>query len=375
MLPSDLERMYVRNRAGLMTPFSAFASGRWSYGSPRLERYNAFPSINILGEAAPGRSSGEAMQAMEEIVGRLPQGIGHDWSGVSYQERMAKSQTGLLYAFSMIVIFLCLAALYESWTVPISIMLVLPLGLIGGVLASSWRGLPNDVYFQIGLLTVLGLTTKNAILIVQFALLKVEQGADLIQATLEGAKLRFRPIVMTSLAFGFACFLWHWRLAREPAPRRPSAPACWRDGDSHLSGDLLYSAAVRTRVQGVRAEGAPHCSSCAVSLRDCLTQIQPLRRQGRLDQSPDAAYPARAARLRSTSFRSRLRRRIAAGVTSTSSSASMNSSAISSVITRGGFKTTVLSADAARMLVSFLPRQMFTPRSPSRQCSPMTWPA
>ena len=203
MLPSDLERMYVRNQAGLMTPFSAFASGRWSYGSPRLERYNAFPSLNILGEAAPGRSSGEAMQAMEEIVGRLPQGIGHDWSGVSYQERMAKSQTGLLYAFSMIVIFLCLAALYESWTVPISIMLVLPLGLIGGVVASSWRGLPNDVYFQIGLLTVLGLTTKNAILIVQFALLKIEQGADLVQATLEGAKLRFRPIVMTSLAFGF----------------------------------------------------------------------------------------------------------------------------------------------------------------------------
>ncbi|MBP9026846.1 MAG: efflux RND transporter permease subunit, partial [Phycisphaerae bacterium] len=203
MLPTDLERLYVRNQAGLMTPFAAFASGRWSYGSPRLERYNAFPSMNILGEAAPGRSSGEAMQAMEEIVGRLPQGIGHDWSGVSYQERMAKSQTGLLYAFSMIVIFLCLAALYESWTVPISIMLVLPLGLIGGVLASSWRGLPNDVYFQIGLLTVLGLTTKNAILIVQFALLKVEQGADLIQATLEGAKLRFRPIVMTSLAFGF----------------------------------------------------------------------------------------------------------------------------------------------------------------------------
>jgi hydrophobe/amphiphile efflux-1 (HAE1) family protein len=203
MLPTDLERLYVRNQAGLMTPFAAFASGRWSYGSPRLERYNAFPSMNILGEAAPGRSSGEAMQAMEELVARLPQGVGHDWSGVSYQERMAKSQTGLLYAFSMIVIFLCLAALYESWTVPISIMLALPLGLIGGVVASSWRGLPNDVYFQIGLLTVLGLTTKNAILIVQFALLKVEQGADLIQATLEGAKLRFRPIVMTSLAFGF----------------------------------------------------------------------------------------------------------------------------------------------------------------------------
>jgi len=203
MLPSDLERLYVRNQAGTMTPFEAFASGRWSYGSPSLQRFNAFPSINIWGEAPPGRSSGEAMQAMEELVAKLPKGIGHDWTGVSYQERMATSQAPLLYAFSMIVIFLCLAALYESWTVPISIMLALPLGVIGGVLATSQRGLPNDVYFQIGLLTVLGLTTKNAILIVQFAMAKVEEGRHLLEATLEGARLRLRPIVMTSLAFGF----------------------------------------------------------------------------------------------------------------------------------------------------------------------------
>ncbi len=203
MLPSDLDRLYVRNTAGGMVPFSALASGRWIFDSPRLERYNSFPALNFLGEPAPGRSSGEAMQAIEEIVAKLPQGIGHDWTGLSYQERMGQSQTGLLYAFSVLVIFLVLAALYESWTVPISIMLALPLGVIGGVLASSSRGLPNDVYFQIGLLTVLGLTTKNAILIVQFAKIRLEQGADLIEATLEAARLRLRPIVMTSLAFGF----------------------------------------------------------------------------------------------------------------------------------------------------------------------------
>jgi HAE1 family hydrophobic/amphiphilic exporter-1 len=203
MLPSDLDRLYVRNTKGAMVPFTALASGRWVYDSPRLERFNSFPSLNFLGEPAPGRSSGEAMQAMEEIVAKLPQGIGYEWTGLSYQERSAQAQTGLLFSFSILVIFLVLAALYESWTVPISVMLALPLGVIGGVLASHWRGLPNDVYFQIGLLTVLGLTTKNAILIVQFAKVRVEQGESLVQATLEAAKLRLRPIVMTSLAFGF----------------------------------------------------------------------------------------------------------------------------------------------------------------------------
>jgi hydrophobe/amphiphile efflux-1 (HAE1) family protein len=203
MLPKDLERLYVRNGAGGMTPFASFASGHWFYGPPLLERFNSFPAINFWGEPAPGRSSGEAMKAMEEIASKLPRGIGYDWTGLSYQERMARSQAPLLYTFSMIVIFLCLAALYESWTIPISILLTLPLGVIGGVAASSLRGFPNDVYFQIGLLTVLGLTTKNAILIVQFAMAKVKEGVGLIEATLEGARLRVRPIVMTSLAFGF----------------------------------------------------------------------------------------------------------------------------------------------------------------------------
>jgi hydrophobe/amphiphile efflux-1 (HAE1) family protein len=203
MLPNDLERLHVRNNAGKMVPFSSFASGHWTSGSPKLERFNGFPSINILGESAPRKSSGEAMQAMEGFVRKLPQGIGFDWTGLSYQERQAGAQTAPLYAFSILVIFLCLAALYESWPIPISILLALPLGAIGGVIGSTFRGLPNDVYFQIGLLTTLGLTTKNAILIVQFAKARVEEGMGLIEATLEAAKLRMRPIIMTSLAFGF----------------------------------------------------------------------------------------------------------------------------------------------------------------------------
>ncbi|HEU19246.1 MAG TPA: efflux RND transporter permease subunit [Deltaproteobacteria bacterium] len=203
MLPKDLEKLYVRNASGAMVPYSSFASGRWTYGSPRLERFNGFSSINIWGEPAPGRSSGEAMQAMEEAVERLPKGIGLDWRGLSYQERMSSTQAPILYAFSIFVIFLCLAALYESWTIPISVLLVLPLGVIGGIIATSMRELSNDVYFQIGLLATLGLTTKNAILIVQFAKAELNKGKGLIEATLEGAKLRFRPIIMTSLAFGF----------------------------------------------------------------------------------------------------------------------------------------------------------------------------
>ncbi len=203
MLPKDIDSLYVRNTGGDMVPFSAFASGRWSSGPPRLERFNGFPSMNIQGEAAPGKSSGEAMQAMEEIVAKLPQGIGFDWTGLSYQERMSSSQGPLLYGFSVIVIFLCLAALYESWSIPISIMLVLPLGVFGAALATWGRGMHNDVYFQIGFLTTLGLTTKNAILVVQFAKERMAHGAGLVEATLEAAKLRFRPIMMTSLAFFF----------------------------------------------------------------------------------------------------------------------------------------------------------------------------
>ena len=203
MLPSDIDKLYVRNTSGEMVPFSAFATTHWEYGSPRLERYNGFPSMNIQGEPAAGRSSGDAMAAMEEIVSKLPSGIGYDWTGLSYQERQASSQTGALYLFSILVIFLCLAALYESWPIPIAILLALPLGAIGGALASMMRGFPNDVYFQIGLLTTLGLTTKNAILIVQFAKTRTEEGIGMVEATLEATKLRLRPIMMTSLAFGF----------------------------------------------------------------------------------------------------------------------------------------------------------------------------
>ena len=203
MLPQDLKKLYVRNTAGKMVPFASFAAGHWSSGSSKLERFNGFPSLNIQGESAPGRSSGEAMQAMEGFVKKLPRGIGFDWTGLSYQEKQAGSQTAPLYAFSILVIFLCLAALYESWPIPVAILLALPLGAIGGVIGSSLRGMPTDVYFQIGLLTTLGLTTKNAILIVQFAKTRVDEGMGLIEATLEGAKLRLRPIIMTSLAFGF----------------------------------------------------------------------------------------------------------------------------------------------------------------------------
>jgi HAE1 family hydrophobic/amphiphilic exporter-1 len=201
--PEDLNRLHVRNNTGGLVPLSAIASGRWVYGSPRLERYDSFPALNIQGEPAPGYSSGDAMKAMEELVQKLPRGISSEWTGLSYQQRMSESQTGLLYSFSILVIFLVLAALYESWTVPITVLLALPLGVIGGVMASSSRGMPNDVYFQIGLLTVLGLTTKNAILITQFAKNRMEQGLSLVEATMEAAKLRLRPILMTSMAFGF----------------------------------------------------------------------------------------------------------------------------------------------------------------------------
>ena len=175
MLPKDLEKLYVRNTAGRMVPLPSFATAHWRSGTPAVA-LQRLPLAEHLGRGGAGRSSGEAMQAMEEMVTKLPAGIGFDWTGLSYQERMSSSQAPLLYAFSIFVIFLCLAALYESWPIPISILLVLPLGAIGGVIASSLRGMNNDVYFQIGLLTTLGLTTKNAILIVQFAKAGMERG-------------------------------------------------------------------------------------------------------------------------------------------------------------------------------------------------------
>jgi len=197
----DLDRWYVRNSTGNMVRFSSFASGKWGYGSPNLQRYNSFSSMNIFGEPAQGKSSGEAMLTMEEMVSKLPTGIGYEWTGLSLQERQAGAQAPALYSFSILVIFLCLAALYESWSIPFAILLILPLGMFGAVLATWSRSLNSDVYFQIGLLTTLGLTAKNAILIVQFAKERMEQGSGLIEATLEAAQLRLRPILMTSLAF------------------------------------------------------------------------------------------------------------------------------------------------------------------------------
>ena len=197
----DLSLWFVRNNKGEMVPFSAFATGHWSYGSPRLERYNGNPAVNILGEAAPGLSSGDAMKTMADLIGQLPKGFGFEWTGASYQEVQAGSQAPFLYAISMLVVFLCLAALYESWSVPFSVLLAVPIGVLGALVAVYFRGLSNDVYFQVGLLTTIGLSAKNAILIVEFAKRRHDKGRDLVEATLSAARLRLRPILMTSMAF------------------------------------------------------------------------------------------------------------------------------------------------------------------------------
>jgi multidrug efflux pump len=201
MSPQDLDQWYVRNSGGGMVPFSAFISPTWTYGSPELERYNGLPSFEILGQPAPGRSTGTAIQTMEQLVKRLPAGIGYEWTGLSYEEQLSGGQAPALYALSLIVVFLCLAALYESWAIPVVVMLVVPLGVIGAVLATMLRGLDNDVFFQVGLLTTVGLSAKNAILIVEFAKESYDRGAGLVEATLYAARQRLRPILMTSFAF------------------------------------------------------------------------------------------------------------------------------------------------------------------------------
>ncbi len=196
MTPEDLQKWYVRNNTGNMVPFSAFASGSWIYGSPKLARYNGVESMEIMGSPAPGYSTGEAMAEVE-----LPAGIGYAWTGLSYEERLAGSQTLVLYGISVLLVFLCLAALYESWSIPIAVILVVPLGIIGALMATSLRGLSNDVFFQVGLLTTVGLAAKNAILIVEFAKELHEQGKSLTEAALEACRMRLRPIIMTSMAF------------------------------------------------------------------------------------------------------------------------------------------------------------------------------
>jgi multidrug efflux pump len=203
MRPEDLNTWYVRNASGQMVPFSAFATSSWIVGSPRLERYNGISAVNIQGSAAPGKSSGEAMAAMERIAAKLPAGIGYEWTGLSLQEREAGAQAPALYALSIAVVFLLLAALYESWTIPLAVILVIPLGVIGALLATFLRGLANDIFFQVALLTTMGLASKNAILIVEFAKDLHAQGMGLVDATVEAVRIRLRPILMTSLAFMF----------------------------------------------------------------------------------------------------------------------------------------------------------------------------
>ncbi|CAX60859.1 Acriflavine resistance protein B [Erwinia billingiae Eb661] len=203
MLPDDISKWYVRNSSGGMVPFTAFATTSWETGSPRLERYNGYSAVEIVGESGQGISTGTAMDVMENLVSKLPTGFGLQWTGASYQERMSGSQAPALYAISLLVVFLCLAALYESWSIPFSVMLVVPLGVIGALVATWARGLENDVYFQVGLLTVIGLSAKNAILIVEFANEINSKGRDLLESTLEASKQRLRPILMTSLAFIF----------------------------------------------------------------------------------------------------------------------------------------------------------------------------
>ena len=199
--PEEMLRLPLRNSRGEMLPLSEIARARWTVGLPKLDRYNGNPSFKLSGGPAPGYSTGEAMAAMEAMAAKLPPGLGFDWSGTSFEERLSGSQAPFLFGLSLLVVFLALAALYESWSIPFAVILVVPLGLLGALLAVTLRGLPNDVFFKVGLIAIIGLSSKNAILIIEFARRLHEEGMDLIPATLEACRLRFRPILMTSLAF------------------------------------------------------------------------------------------------------------------------------------------------------------------------------
>jgi multidrug efflux pump len=201
MKPEDLDRWYVRAQNGEMAPFSSFATYKWVLGPSELDRYNGVPALEIQGQAAPGKSSGAAMREIEKLVGKLPRDVGYDWTGLSYQELLSGAQAPNLYAISILVVFLCLAALYESWSIPLSVLLVIPLGVVGAVLAATLRGFYNDIYFQVGLLATIGLSAKNAILIVEFAATGEREGRSIRDTALHAAQIRLRPILMTSLAF------------------------------------------------------------------------------------------------------------------------------------------------------------------------------
>ncbi len=200
--PEDINKWYVRNSDNQMVPFSSFATGEWQYGSPTLTRYNSLSSMNLQGNAAPGFSTGQAMAAMEQMIAKLPKGISYEWTGLSLEEKKSGAQAPMLYAISILVVFLCLAALYESWSIPFAVLLVVPLGVLGAVLFTGLRGLSNDIYLQVGLLTVVGLSAKNAILIIEFAKERQDLGHNLYDSVTVAARQRLRPIIMTSLAFG-----------------------------------------------------------------------------------------------------------------------------------------------------------------------------
>ena len=257
MLPDDINLWYMRNSSGTMVPFSAFATSRWETGSPRLERYNGYSAVEIVGEAAPGISTGTAMDMMEKLAAQLPTGFGLEWTAMSYQERLSGAQAPALYAISLLVVFLCLAALYESWSVPFSVMLVVPLGVIGALLATWMRGLENDVYFQVGLLTVIGLSAKNAILIVEFANEAQREGQDLLSATLSA--LPSAPAPHPDDLAGV-----HLRRAADGDQhrRRFRQPACGRHRvmggmiSRHRAGDLFRAAVLCAGASPFSAKGA-----------------------------------------------------------------------------------------------------------------------
>ena len=201
LMPEDLEKIFVRNNQGTMVPFSAFSSSKWVNGPVQLIRFNGYPAMKIQGDAAPGKSSGDALAEVERLVAQLPTGIGYEWAGQSLEEKAAGSTATLLFALALLAVFLVLAALYESTTIPIAVLLVVPLGVLGAVAFTMLRGMPNDVYFKVGLIAIIGLSAKNAILIIEFAKDLQATGMDLVEATLKAVRLRFRPIIMTSFAF------------------------------------------------------------------------------------------------------------------------------------------------------------------------------
>lgn len=246
MLPDNINQWYVRNASGTMAPLSAYSSTEWTYGSPRLERYNGIPSMEILGEAAAGKSTGDAMKFMADLVAKLPAGVGYSWTGLSYQEALSSNQAPALYAISLVVVFLALAALYESWSIPFSVMLVVPLGVVGALLATDLRGLSNDVYFQVGLLTTIGLSAKNAILIVEFAVEMMQKKENADRGNHRSGADAFTPnpddlsgLYSRRAAAGYQSWCRFWR-AKRGRYRRDGRDVC-----RNSAGNLLRSGLFR----------------------------------------------------------------------------------------------------------------------------------